>query len=259
MIGAIIGDVVGSRFEFDNYRNVDFELFTNESRFTDDTVCTVAFMDWLLHAKKLDEESATNYLHRWCNKYPFAGYGGRFRKWVYSNDPKPYGSYGNGAAMRISPIGYCAASIEDVAYLSDIATRITHNHPEGIKGARVVATCIYLARNKYSKKKIREYIEKEYPEVKGFDYETLRKTFDFNETCQGTVPQALYCFLISNGFEDCIRKTVSIGGDCDTTAAMSGAIAEAFYGIPENIKNKVRDFLPQEMLIIIDKFYEKGE
>ena len=256
MVGAILGDVIGSRFEFHNYRNIDFTLFTNESTFTDDTVCTIAFMDWCLHAKEKTPETATMYLHKWCNKYPYSGYGGRFYRWVHSNNPRPYGSYGNGAAMRISPIGYIAKDLDELNTLSDMVTGITHNHPEGLKGARVVATCIYMARHNASREDIREYAISQYPEISGLNYETLKRTFEFNETCQGTVPQAIYCFLISDSFEDCIRKTISIGGDCDTTAAMSGAIAEAFYDIPNRIKLEVRKYLTKEMLDVIDEFYK---
>lgn len=257
MFGAIIGDVVGSRFEFNNIRTTEFQLFDKDSEFTDDTVCTVAFMDWLLNAKQRTPESATEYLHKWVRRYPNAGYGGRFYQWMRSNDPKPYGSFGNGAAMRISSIAWAAKDLIELKELSDMATGITHNHPEGLKGALTIATCIFMAIHSSSKDEIREYAISQYPEIESFKYSELVKTFTFNETCQGTVPQAIYCFLISSSFEDCIRKTISIGGDCDTTGAMSGAIAEAYWGIPERLTTRIRDYINADMIQIVDRFYRK--
>lgn len=255
MFGAIIGDVVGSRFEFNNIKTTEFELFDKDSEFSDDTVCTIALMDWLLNADKRTSDSATEYLHTWVRKYPNAGYGVRFYQWMKSCNPQPYESYGNGAAMRISSIAWVAKDLKELKELSDIATGITHNHPEGLKGALVVATCIFMAIHNSSKDEIRKYAISQYPEIESMDYSNLVKTFTFNETCQGTVPQAIYCFLISSNFEDCIRKTISIGGDCDTTAAMSGAIAEAYWGIPERILVRARDYINADMIKIVDRFY----
>ena len=229
MIGAIIGDTIGSVYEFDNIRTKDFNLLNKRARFTDDSVCTIAFMDYFLHADQYDEKTATEYLHRWANKYPRAGYGGRFRNWVMSSNPKPYGSYGNGSAMRISSVAWVAKDLNELKKLSDTVTKITHNHPEGMKGALVVATCIFMVRNGASKEEIKEYALKQYPELAIYEYEMLRENYAFDETCQGSVPEAIYCFLISKDFEDCLRTTISIGGDCDTTSAMSCAIAEAYY------------------------------
>ena len=257
MFGAIIGDIVGSRFEFDNIKTTEFELFGIGNEFTDDTVCTISFMDWLLNSKERTDQSACEYLHRWTNKYPSAGYGGRFKHWVFSNDPKPYGSFGNGAAMRISSVAWAAKDLEELESLSNMVTGITHNHPEGLKGALVVATCIFMAIHNATKEEIKEYAISMYPEIASLDYYELVRTFEFNETCQKTVPQAIYCFLISSSYEDCIRKTISIGGDCDTTSAMSGAIAEAYWGIPNYIIERAKDYLPYEMIHVIDQFYTK--
>ena len=257
MIGAIYGDIAGSKYEFDNIRTKDFELLTPGCKFTDDSVCTIAFMDWLLHAEKRNEKTATEYLQKWTKKYPRAGYGGMFSRWIYNSDPKPYGSYGNGAAMRISPIAWVAKDLEELKLLSDTVTGITHNHPEGLKGALVVATCIYMALHGSSREDIKKYAVKEYPEIEFLDYETLVKSYRFVETCQGSVPQAIYCFLISHDFEDCIKTTISIGGDCDTTAAMSGAIAEAYYGMNKAQIAKAKSFLTDEMIEVINEFENK--
>jgi len=255
MLGAIIGDVAGSKYEFSNIRTDKFELLSKGCGFTDDTVCTIANMDWLLHGDKNDPLSATKYLRKWTRKYPYAGYGGRFFQWVHSENPRPYGSYGNGSAMRISPVAWVADDLNELKKLSDTFTGITHNHPEGLKGALTIATCIYLAIHGSSKQEIKEYAIKQYPEINELSLNDLRKNYRFDETCQGSVPQAIYCFLNSNDYEDCIKTTISIGGDCDTTSAMSGGIAEAFYGLPDSLKAKARDFLNPEMLEIVDKFY----
>lgn len=255
MLGAIIGDVAGSKYEFRNIKSTGFELLSKGSGFTDDTVCTIANMDWLLHGDKKDPNSATMFLRKWTRKYPYAGYGGRFFRWIRSENPVPYGSYGNGSAMRISPVGWAAKDLEDLKKLSDTFTGITHNHPLGMKGALTVATCIYMARKGETKEAIRTYALEQYPDIRGFDYGELKKTYRFDETCQGSVPQAIYCFLISSDYEDCLRKTISIGGDCDTTSAMSGAIAEAYYGVPDSLIEKVKTILDPEMVEIVDEFY----
>ena len=258
MIGAIIGDVIGSAYEFNNVRNKNFKAFTSKTTFTDDTVCTIALMDYFLHAEKYDEENAVKYLHAWTNRYPNAGYGGRFRQWVLSKNPKPYNSFGNGSAMRISSVGWVANNLTELGELSNTVTKITHNHPEGLKGALVIATCVYMARYGCSKKEIKEYAVSQYPDLNILDYEFLRENYKFVEICQGSVPEAIYCFLISEDFDDCLRTTISIGGDCDTTAAMSCAIAEAYYRyIPDYLIEGVRERLTPEMLEIVDEFAKK--
>ena len=260
MIGAIFGDIAGSKYEFNNIKTKDFELITDDCYFTDDSVCTIAFMDWLNHAKERNEKTATEYLHKWTRRYPNAGYGGRFWHWVHSDNPKPYNSFGNGSAMRVSAVAWHAKNIEDLRYLSDTVTKITHNHPEGMKGALVTATCIYMALHGSAKEEIKEYAVSQYPEIANLDYEELRRTYvHAEEICQNTVPQAIYCFLISNDFHDCAKTTISIGGDCDTTAAISCAIAEAFYGVSKHDYELVISHLPSDMRKVVEesKIYSK--
>ena len=256
MLGAIIGDVVGSRFEFNNHRSKEFELVTNECSFTDDTVLTIALMDWILHSEVKDEKTSEKYLKKWGRHYPLAGYGYRFTKWLLSNDIGPYNSKGNGNAMRISPVGWCSNDKIEIELLSYMATAVTHNHPEGINGASVVAKLICMARNGVSKEELKAFAEKSYS--LDFDYEDLKKNYQFNELSETTVPQAIYCFLISNNFEDCLRISVSIGGDTDTLCAISCAIAEAYYKeIDNKLVNKVKSLLTPEMIEIVNEFKEK--
>lgn len=253
MLGAIIGDVVGSRFEFNNIKTKDFELITDESEYTDDTVLTIAVMD-ILNNGDTSYKNCVRTMQRWAQKYPFAGYGSKFISWKDMKNPRPYNSCGNGSAMRISAVGWFAKNEEDVIRLSKAVTEITHNHKEGLKGAIVTAMCVYKALHGASKAELKEYILSKYPEVAILDYEELRRTYVHGpEICQVTVPQALYCFLISSSFEDCLRTTISIGGDCDTTAAISCAVAEAFYKeIDKDLIQKVRSKLTKEMLDVID-------
>jgi type I restriction enzyme M protein len=193
---------------------------------------------------------------KWGQRYPYAGYGGRFFGWLLSDEKAPYNSCGNGSAMRISAIGFFANTASEVEKYSEAVTEVTHNHPEGIKGAYVTAMCIYMARNGASKEEIKAFVEKYYNV--DFDYEELRRNYRHEEEiCQNTVPQAIFCFLISNGFEDCLRTTISIGGDCDTTAAISCAIAEAYYGIPAEIVDGVMKFIPASMKETVLRFERK--
>lgn len=255
MLGAIIGDVVGSRFEFNNIKTKKFDFYHKKCRFTDDTAMTIAVADMCNNKAVNNKEEVIKTFKKWGNKYPNASYGARFIYWVLSEESEPYNSCGNGSAMRISAIGWYANSEEEVKDFSRKVTEVTHNHPEGIKGAEVTAMMIYKARNGATKEELKEYALSMYPEINDLDYEELRRTYYHGaEICQETLPQALYCFLISKDFEDCIRTTISIGGDCDTTAAISGAIAEAYYGIPEKIEKGVRKFIPADMWEVVTKF-----
>lgn len=244
MLGAITGDIIGSTYEFNNTKNYNFELFPEDCNFTDDTICTVAVADAILN--NVSYEDAIRY---WCQKYPYpkGGYGASFARWVQSDNPKPYGSYGNGSAMRVSPCGWLFDSEKEVLVEAKKSAECTHNHPEGIKGAQCVAHCIYLARTNTSKDSIAQKVQ----ELYGYDlnqtYEDIRKINTFNETCQVTVPQAIICFLESFDFESAIRMAVSIGGDSDTIAAITGSIAEAYYGIPEELAEKAESYLTKEM------------
>ena len=256
MLGAIVGDIVGSEYEFNNGRIYGNEFFTENSTYTDDTVLTVAVMKWLLEENRT-ADNAVRIFKELCLKHCGRGYGARFARWLTSSDPKPYGSYGNGAAMRISPVAYVAKSKKQLKKLCRVVTGITHNHEEGYKGAEVTAMCVYMALHGKSKKVIRKYVEKHYDI--NFDFDELVKKYEFNETCQNTVPQAIYCFLESKNFCDCVKKTIEIGGDSDTLAAISCAIAGAYYGMPEGFVVNARERLPQDLKSIIDEFEEKCE
>ena len=252
MFGASIGDVVGSRWEFNNIKTKDFALFGKGCYATDDTVMTCAVADVLINKKQNNKDKIIDTLKKWGKKYPDAGYGGHFYNWVLGSDREPYNSYGNGSAMRVSAAGWIGKTEKEVKNLSRKVTEVTHNHPEGIKGAEVTAMCIYYARNGKSRDFIKQYVEQYYN--LDFDYEELRKTYKHaEEICQNTVPQAIYCFLISHSFEDCLRTTISIGGDCDTTAAISCAIAEAYYGSCDGLEKYVRNYLTEEMYEILSK------
>jgi len=250
MIGAIIGDIAGSRFEFNNFRQTEFELFHPESRYTDDTVCTMAVSDWVLNSKGLDFAPV---LQSWCLRYPMGDYGSMFRMWI--NNPVPYNSFGNGAAMRISPVADFLTPDTDLYKAVDLVTSVSHNHLEGLKGARATAAAIWLARSGESKRTIKRAVQRY-----GYDLSSscakIRRTNTFNETCQVTVPQALICFLESTDFESGIRLAVSIGGDSDTIAAITGSVAEAFYGVPDWMRDEAMSRLPLEMQKLTVDFYQ---
>ena len=253
MLGAIIGDVVGSRFEFNNYRSKNFEMFTKYNELTDDSIMTIAVMDILMNGYINDKEKIVDTFKKWGRKYPNSGYGGMFGRWLFTDDREAYNSFGNGSAMRVSPVGCLAKSEEEVVDWATKVSEVTHNHSEGIKGAVVTAMCVYYAKNGKSKEEIREYVSGYYDI--NFDYEKLKREYYFNETCQETVPQAIYCFLISDSFEDCIRTCVSIGGDTDTVCALAGGIAEAYYGIEDEIIRGVEKYLDKEIKEVVDRFY----
>ena len=258
MIGAIVGDVVGSRFEFHNHRDKEFPLFTNSCKVTDDSIMTtaiaIAVMDYKEHGRPLDE-AAIHWMRRIGQPYKNAGYGGRFAQWMYSSDPKPYGSFGNGAAMRVSACAWAADTMADAMEMSDEVTKVTHNHPEGIKGARAITAAIFMARTGCSKDEIYEFIDQNYYSLNK-SVNKIRETLQFDETCQVTVPVAIQCFYESEDFEDCLRLAISVGGDSDTIAAIACSIAEAYYGVPENIREKVLTFVPQQLKDILFRFEE---
>lgn len=253
MIGAIIGDIVGSVYEFQSHKpSYDFKLFTPESFFTDDTVLTVALADSILC-----NVSYLSMLEKYFNKYPDADYGGGFLKWAHSGFGDPYNSFGNGSAMRVSPVGWAFNSIDDVLFHAKESASFTHNHPEGIKGAQAAAVSIFMARTGASKKDIKEYVEKIFAYELGFDFDDLVTHYSFNETCQNTVPQAIYTFLISDSFEDSIRKAVMIGGDSDTLPCINGGIAEAFYGVSNELKHAAFEKLDPVLLSVTKSFINK--
>lgn len=259
MIGAIIGDIVGSRFEWNNNKSKDFELLTYKCFPTDDSVMTLALAQALLISKPDHSDLSKNAVE--CmqsvgRNYPDCGYGGKFHAWLFSNNPKPYNSYGNGAAMRVSAAGFAANSIEEAKELSRKITEVTHNHPEGLKGAEATTVAIYMAKTGSSLLEIRDYIDKNYYPM-NFTLDGIRATYKFNETCQDTVPQALMAFFESTDFEDAIRNAISIGGDSDTLAAICGGVAEAYYGVPAKIRKHVLTFLDKQLLNILVAFENK--
>lgn len=259
MLGAIIGDIVGSIYEFSNINYKNFMLFDQGCFFTDDSVMTFAVAEALRKTKNKNfknlSKQTVKEMKKFGELYPNKSYGLNFIEWLKQKHPKPYNSFGNGSAMRISPVPYVAKSLDEVKQLSKEVTIVSHNHIEGMKGAEATAVAIWLALNGKSKEDIKKYIEDNYYKL-DFDYEDLKEHYAFNETCQNTVPQAIYCFLISNDFEDCVRTSVSIGGDTDTLCAISCAIAEAYYGIPKEIVNQALMFLDDRLYELYDKYYK---
>lgn len=256
MLGAIVGDIVGSIYEFDNHRSKEFPLFSANCFATDDSIMTLAvakaLVEWKQGAGELDD-LAVRYMQEVGRPYPGCGYGGRFRGWMYSDDPEPYNSFGNGAAMRVSPVAYVAGSLEEVKALSKAVTGVTHNHPEGLKGAEATAVATWMALHGASKEKIGEHIRENYYDI-AFTLDEIRPVYQFNETCQDTVPQAIEAFLESEDFEDAIRNAISVGGDSDTLAAITGAIAGAYYGIPQGIANQAQSYLDNRLKSILHDF-----
>lgn len=259
MLGAIIGDTVGSRFEWHNHRSKDFDFLTYKCEPTDDSIMTLAIAKAILKSdgdvNKLSD-LAVRYMQQLGRLYPDAGYGGAFQKWIRSNNPKPYNSFGNGAAMRVSPVGFAAKSLDEAKAMSKAVTKVTHNHPEGIKGAEATTVAIFMALHGKSMLEIRDYIDKNYYPM-NFTLDGIRDSYQFNETCQDTVPQAMMAFFESTGFEDAIRNAISIGGDSDTLAAITGGIAEAYYGIPSEIRKHELTFLDERLLTILVEFENK--
>lgn len=256
MLGAIIGDIVGSRFEWNNNKSKQFDFLTYKCSVTDDSVMSLAIAKTLLESKADYSdlsENAVKYMQSLGRHYPNCGYGGRFRGWLHSDNPKPYGSYGNGAAMRISACGYVANSLKEVKQLSKAVTEVTHNHPEGLKGAEATAVAIFLAHSGKNLLEIQDYITKNYYPLT-FTLDGIRDSYGFYESCQDTVPQALEAFFESKNFEDAIRNAISIGGDSDTLAAITGGIAEAYYGIPTEIRKHALTFLDERLLKILIAF-----
>ena len=256
MLGAIIGDIVGSRWEFNPTNDYNFEWLSEENGFTDDTICTVAVADALLNDSDFGES-----IHKWCRRYPHpkGGYGGRFAQWVHSDDPQPYNSFGNGSAMRVSPVAHWYDNVDEVLDAAAATALPSHNHDEGIKGAQTVALAIFKALQ--FGEQVPEYIDNILEECVQFSgYDINIKIDDvinrFDETCQGTVPVALWIIGQSTSFEDAVRKAVSLGADADTLGAIVGSIAEAIWGIPLDIRKSIKSFLPEEMNDIVIEFYE---
>ena len=278
MIGAIIGDMVGSVYEFDNIKTTEFELITPDNNYTDDSVMTFAVADWLLNDKNHTSEVLTDTFVWFAHNYPcpLGGYGGGFLHWltypetecvnvvredgsvrhVIKEIRKPYNSWGNGSAMRVSGCIYAAKTLEEVKLLSRLVTEVTHNHEEGIKGAEATAVAGWMALHGSSKDEIRDCIARDYYAL-DFTLDSIRDTYRFNESCQNTVPQAIEAFLESESFEDAIRCAISIGGDSDTLGAITGGIAEAYWGVPDALRGKAITYLDERLLGILERFEAK--
>lgn len=275
LMGGIVGDIAGSRFEFSPIKSKEFELlkmsgnqfqakqsfrdYRENCHFTDDTVMTLAVANALLDADgnydNLSELVIKN-MKEFGRKHRYVGYGSKFNSWLNSQKNEPYNSFGNGSAMRIGAVPYFAKDIEELKHLSRLVTVVTHNHEEGIKGAEAVASCIWLAWHNNSKQQIKEYVEKNYYNL-DFDYDQLLKTYVHDESCQNSVPQSIYAFLISTDYEDAIRTAISMGGDADTMACIAGSIAEAFYGMPKDLEERGTKFLTEDLKEVLKKFDDK--
>ena len=260
LFGAILGDIIGSPYEFDmGDKTKDFPLFSDSSTYTDDTVMTLAVAAGLMRISPAMEDEEIRqelipYLRYYGRRFPYAGYGGMFVQWLFCDDPQPYGSYGNGSAMRVSAAGWLFNDLQTVRRMARLSAEVTHNHPEGIKGAESVAAAIFLARTGRSKAQIKAYIEDQF----GYDLsrtcDQIRPHYYHVESCQQTVPEAITAFLEGESFEDVIRTAVSLGGDCDTLTAIAGSIAEGFYGVPEELKEQCRSRLPKRLREVLDGF-----
>lgn len=262
MYGAILGDIIGSPYEFDRgNKSKDYPLFSPNSAYTDDSVMTLAVADAFL---SLSPEAADKDIRRrliqsmqtYGRKYPYAGYGGMFRRWLKDSNPQPYGSYGNGSAMRVSSAAWLFDDLETVRHMAQLSAEVTHNHPEGIKGAEAIASAIFLARTGSTKAEIKNYIEQQFHYDLSRTCDEIRPTYRHVESCQETVPESITAFLEGNSFENVIRTAVSLGGDCDTLTAIAGSIAEGFYGVPEELKQQYRERLPEDLRKVLQRFEE---
>ncbi len=250
MFGAVCGDVIGSVFEREQVKTTDFFLFSHNSTFTDDTVLSVAVADCILRGRPYAEV-----FKEYGRKYPYAGYGGMFLQWIFSDSLLPYNSFGNGSAMRVSPVGFAFNTLEQVLEEAKKSAEVTHNHPEGIKGAQAVAAAIFLAGQGESKQDIKKYISNNFGYNLNRTLDDIRPGYRFDATCQGSVPEAIIAFLESRDYEDAVRKAVSLGGDSDTIACITGGIAQACYKtIPQHITDQVRALLDDDLLAVIDTF-----
>lgn len=249
MIGAIIGYITGSRFEFNNTSDYRFELFANECSFTDDTICTIAIADAIIKGRSYRDS-----ILEWCRKYPhpMGGYGASFARWVSSDNPQPYNSFGNGAAMRVAPVAYAFNDLDEVKKQAELTAIISHNHPEGIKGAVAVAHGIYILRTTHDLRAFTIAMQDYYS-----NFVEVQPNGKFDETCQCTVPLCLHTILVSCSFEDAIRNAISSGGDSDTIGAIVGLLAEAMWGVPKEISDKVLDLLPTDMINVVGDFFHR--
>lgn len=262
MYGAILGDIIGSPYEFDRgNKSKDYPLFSPNSAYTDDSVMTLAVADAFLSllpeaADKDIRRRLIQSMQTYGRKYPYAGYGGMFRRWLKDSNPQPYGSYGNGSAMRVSSAAWLFDDLETVRHMAQLSAEVTHNHPEGIKGAEAIASAIFLARTGSTKAEIKNYIEQQFHYDLSRTCDEIRPTYRHVESCQETVPESITAFLEGNSFENVIRTAVSLGGNCDTLTAIAGSTAEGFYGVPEELKQQCRERLPEDLRKVLQRFEE---
>ena len=253
MLGAIIGDVAGSHYEHFPDKSLDIKFFREHSCFTDDTVLTVAVADWILNGGKLHD-----YFHDYVEKYPQAGYGGTFINWARGRDTEPYNSWGNGSAMRVSPVAYAKDSLEEVLEMAKLSAAVTHSHPDGIAGAQATAGAVFLARNGESKSAIKEFVEKKFGYDLSRKLDDIRPRYSFDVSCAGSVPESIICFLESDSFESALTLAISLGGDSDTMACIAGSIAEPFYGgVPKRLWHTTRKYLDEDLLKTVSEFSSK--
>ncbi len=263
MYGAVLGDIIGGPYEWHNIKRKDFPLFSAHSDFSDDTVMSLAIAEALLQADERgvsDDEKATKDLiidcmHEFGNRYPNVGYGGHFRQWILTRDREPYFSWGNGSAMRVSAAGWLYDDMHKTRLIAAWTAEVTHNHPAGIMGAEAIASAVYLARTGSSKDEIKQYIETEFGYDLGRTCDGIRPGYRFDVSCNGSVPEAIIAFLEGTDFEDCIRNAISLGGDSDTIGAMTGAIAEAFFGVPDDLKQECDKRLPEDLAAVMKKMH----
>ena len=254
MLGALVGDIIGSMYEFHNTKRTDFELFTEWTKFTDDSVMTLAVAKWLLE----DETHSIHYLI-YCmqelgDHHTNAGYGGRFMEWLFEENPQPYNSWGNGAGMRVSPVGLYAKTLDEALALATLTATVSHNHPEGVKGAQAIAASVFLCKQGKSKQEIRDYVEQTFGYNLHRTVKEIRPMYRFDVSCQGSVPEAIIAFLEGNSFEEVIRLAISLGGDSDTIGAMAGSIAACVYPIPDEIAERCESLLTDDLKEIKDRF-----
>ena len=256
LYGTIFGDIAGSTYEFRACKNYKFTTVPEKSHFTDDTVMTLAVASWLMKDPD-DLEVLVKEMQFFGNRYPKAGYGGMFRKWLIAEYPKPYNSFGNGSAMRVSPCAWVAKSLDEALFLAEKSAIVTHNHPEGVKGAQAVAAAIWMARNGSTKEEIKAYIESTFEYNLSRTIKEIKESgYDFDSTCQGSVPESIIAFLEGNDYEEVIRLAIYLGGDADTQAAIAGSIAEAFYDMPVRFIGDIEKRLDKYLLSVLNKFNE---
>ena len=255
IIGTIAGDIIGSTREFNPTKSKDFKLFNSHSVFTDDTVMTLAIASWLIK-DKTSKSVLIDEIKKFGLKYPNAGYGRMFRNWLGQDDPEPYGSWANGSAMRVSPVAWAADSLSENQKLAEMSAAVTHNHPEGIKGALATADAVFLARTGSSKNEIKKHIENSYNYDLNRKLDEIRPHYKFDVSCRGSVPESVICFLEADGFEETVRNAVSLGGDADTQAAIAGSIASAYWDVPSEISQESLNRLDSNLLEVFMNFTE---